>query len=195
MTHLWAQRVVSRIVAFWYTLDEYYNGRWQKGTATAYFALLSLLIVASPGTKRFSAASRASSLHWIYRNYIFISASWLFQNEVTSINHGPRMIRVFVFVHFWYTWKLHLTLGCWAFGSNHCTLLFICETDEFLEKISQVWHRKPLAVKRHTGSKWFLIYKGRSEDKFTLHVFWVLYYICNKNSSDLSVLLSHNFTT
>lgn len=147
--------------------------------------LPSLLIVSSPGT-----ASRSSSLHWIYRSYIFISSSSLFQNEVTSINHGPRMISVFLFVHFWYTWELHLTPVCWAFGSNHCTVLFIWETDEFLEKISQVGHRKPLAVKRHTDIKWFFIYEGRSEDKFTLHVFWVLYCICNKNSSDLSVLLS-----
>ena len=157
--------------------------------------LPSLLIVASPGTKRFSAASRASSLHWLYRNYSFISASWLFQCEVTSINLGPRMIRVFLFVRFWYTWELHLTPGCWAFGSNYCTVLFIWETGEFLEKISQVWHRKPLAVKRHTDNKWFLIYEGRSEDKFTLHVYWVLYCICNKNSSDWSVLLHHDFTT
>jgi len=132
--------------------------------------LPSLLIVASPGIKRFSAASRASPLHWIYLNYILISTSWLFQNEVTSINHGPRMISVFLFVHFWYAWELHLTLGCWAFGPNHCTVLFIWESNEFLGKISQVWHRKPLAVKRHTDSKWFLIYEGRSEDKFRFFI-------------------------
>ena len=169
--------------------------KWNRDRIFCPAVLPSLLIVASPGTRRFSAASRASSLHCIYRNYVFISASRRFENEVTSINHGPRMKSVFLFVHFWYTWELHWTLGCWTFHCNHCTVLFIWETDEFLEKISQVWHRKPLAVKRHTDSKWFLIYEGRSEDKLTLHVFWVLYCICNKNSSNLSVLLSHNFTT